>query len=222
MSPYSRIRIWCPTPRQLRRTLWVEVASTLSSAFSSQGWEATPMPVGDATDPNSALGIMAELCTEGPTVLASTEGNAARGAEVLGCVLGGVLNDSLIERFGLRPYGACRGDGLLAFIGVAPTVQGARGYLRTGNVIEDLGPSSSRPPVGSVSLASALFSNWLALPAISSRRAVFIRTREVIRPILHLAGKHGFVYQGRMHQDFRGSIQERLVFRRDNPHRQDA
>lgn len=220
MSLYSRVRIWAPTPAQLRATLWAQVASTLSAAFSSQGWKETPMPVGDTTDAHSALGIMSELCAEGPTVLAAHEGESGKGPEVLGCVLGGILNDALIEQYGLRAYGARHNDGLLAFIGVAPTVQGARGYLRTGNFIEHLDIAPRQAPDGSVSLASALFSSWLAHPAIASCRSVFVRTREMISPILHLAGKHGFVYQGRMHQDFRGTEQERLVFRRDHPHGQ--
>lgn len=216
MSNQRRVRIWAPTPDELRNALWENVASTLSASFSSQAWQHTPMPVGDASDPNSAKGIMAELCEEGLHLVASAGGAAPPNSEVLGCVLGGVLSSDLIGSYGLGPYGARQGDGLLAYIAVVPSVQGARGTLRAGNVIEDLSPASprSRGPASSVSLASALFTSWLELPAVASRRALFVRTREVIGPVLHLLEKHGFAYQGRFEVDYRGERQDRLVFQR--------
>jgi hypothetical protein len=216
MPNHSRVRIWAPTPHQIRNALWEDLAATLSASFSTRAWRHNPMPVGDPSDPHSAKGIMAELCEEGLHLVASADGEATPDRGILGCVLGGILSSDLIESYGLGPYGARQGDGLLAYIAVAPSVQGARGYPRAGNVIEDLGPATphSREPQSSVSLASVLFTSWLELPEVASRRALFVRTRKVIGPVLHLLEKHGFVLQGQFEVDYRGERQDRLVFQR--------
>ncbi len=176
------------------------------------------MPVGGASDPQSAMGILTELCECGPTLVATPESPAAPDSPVLGCVLGGVLDAQLIDSYGLGNFGARAGDGLLAYIGVTPAAQGARGRLRGGHIIEELcaGPDAQDEPGEAVSLASVLFSSWLALPEVSSLPTVFIRTRETIAPILHLLDKHGFDYQGRFEIEFRGECQRRLVYSREN------
>lgn len=210
-----RIRIWAPTHEQVRAGLWNAIARALSSAFSSREWRGSPMPIGDASDPHSALGIMTQL-RNGPLLVAALDTGETPVPEVVGCVLGGVLDESLIDSYRLRNFGAQNGDGILAYIGVAPEAQGYRGFLRNDGFIEEVtvGNGSTRKSEMTVSLAGVLFSTWLELPAISCCPTVFVRTRETIAPILHLLNRHGFEYQGQFELVFRGSPQARLVYRR--------
>jgi len=149
-------------------------------------------------------------------LVASMDRGDAPATEVLGCVLGGILDEPLIDSYRLGKFGARRGDGILAYIGVAPEAQGARGLLRGEGLLEEviLGAGAMRRAEATVSLASVLFSTWLDLPAVSCCPAVFVRTRETIAPVLHLLDRHGFEYQGQFELVFRGSPQARLVYRR--------
>lgn len=215
----GRVRLWAPDSDQIQGLLSESIATSLAAAFSSRTWTRTPMPIGDESDAHSARGIIATLGGRFQVLLASAmEPGVAPGAQqVVGCVLGGVLDEKLIDAYGLGAHGARKGDGLLAYIGVVPSAQGARLSALDGGLFE---LTNSRPlPVtknASTSLASLLFSRWLALPAISSCPAVFVRTRQVIKPILHLAAKNGFDYCGSFSLDFHGEKQDRMVFRRVN------
>lgn len=216
-SRTHRIRVWAPTEAQLGGSLWNAIACTLSSAFSSREWVRAPMPIGDVADPHSATGIMSALFGKGPLIVATMDIAPKQSQCVLGCVLGGTLDDSLIEDYGLSPYGAQAGDAILAYIGVAPSVQGLRGRLRNEEHIE-VPARATGPRNESKSLASLLFERWLRHPSVARCPSVFVRTRETIGPILHLAEKNGFAFQGQFELDFRGERQNRLVFRRNQVH----
>lgn len=208
-----RVRVWAPTDSQLGGPLWNAIACTLSSAFSSREWVRAPMPIGDAADPHSAAGIMSALFGKGPLIVATTDVEPEHNPCVLGCVIGGMLDEALIDGYGLSPFGARTGDAILAYIGVAPSAQGLRGRIRNGEVIDVPAPAAG-PPADSKSLASFLFESWLRHPAVARCPSVFVRTRETIGPILHLAEKNGFAFQGQFELNFRGERQNRLVFRR--------
>lgn len=217
MVDCSRIRVWSPGHDQLSAGLENAVATALSSAFSSRDWQCSPMPIGNASDPHSALGIMSQL-GDGLLLIATPDVKAGPVSEVLGCVLGGVLCEPLIEGYGLGKFGARSGDAILAYIGVAPLAQGTRGILRNdghpGEVVLDAGYQGGSEMA--VSLASVLFSEWLELPGVSSCPTVYVRTRETIGAILHLLERHDFEYQGQFELEFRGTPQARLVYRRRN------
>ncbi len=85
------------------------------------------MPVGDDSDLHSALGIITMLGEHARILLASAmEIGAPEAQRVLGCVLGSVLDEKLINVYRIGEYGARTGDGLLAYIGLVPHAQGAR------------------------------------------------------------------------------------------------
>ena len=177
------------------------------------------MPIGDESDPHSARGIIAALGGRLQVLLASAmePGITPRAQRVVGFVLGGVLDDQLIDAYGLRAHGARKGDGILAYIGVVPSAQGARLSALDGDIYELTNSRSLAVTRSeSTSLASLLFSRWLALPAITSCPAVFVRTRQVLKPILHLAAKNGFDYCGSFSLDFHGERQDRMVFKHVN------
>lgn len=216
-SRARRVRVWAPTDAQLRGPLWNAIACTLSSAFSSREWVRAPMPIGDGADPHSALGIMSALFGKGPLIVATMDTEPEHSPCVLGCVLGGTLDETLIEAYGLSPYGAQVGDAILAYIGVAPWAQGLRGRLQNDQSIE-VPALATGPRNSSKSLASFLFERWLRHPAVARRPSVYVRTRETIGPILHLAEKNGFAFRGQFELDFRGERQNRLVYRRSQVH----
>ena len=213
----NRVRIWSPSPDQLDAGMWDAVARTLSSAFSSRDWQNSPMPVGDASDAHSAVGVMTEL-RDGPLLVATRDAADVEVTQVVGCVLGGVLNESLIDSYRLGNFGARTGDAILAYIGVTPEAQGIRGFPRNNGFLDKIFSSNDTPrkPDESDSLAGAMFSTWLELPEIASCPTVFVRTRETIGSMLHLLSKHGFEHQGRFDLEFHGSLQSRLVYRRHN------
>lgn len=217
--PVSGIRLRSPHPHQICGLLRDGIVNCLAAAFSSGVWAPTPMPIGDASDPHSAHGILAELGERVQVIVASktTADPIHEYKEVLGCVVGAVLDESLIDAYGLAPYGACIGDGLLAYIGVAPSAQGSRALQRRVNEF-DLRPGQASAPINQKgdSLASLLFARWLDLSEIEQCPRVFVRTRKVLDPILHLAGKNGFQYLGQFELDFQGERQDRMVFGRSN------
>ena len=217
-SRVRRVRVWAPSDAEICGPLWNGIACTLSSAFSSREWVRAPMPIGDAADPHSAAGIMSALFDKGPLIVATMDDEREQSQCVLGCVLGGTLDESLIEDYGLAPYGAQPGDAILAYIGVAPSVQGLRGRVRNEEHFE-VPARATGAREDSKSLASFLFERWLRHPSVARCPSVFVRTRETIEPILHLAEKNGFAFQGQFELDFRGERQNRLVFRRDQAHR---
>ncbi|MCB1909628.1 MAG: hypothetical protein KDH15_19885 [Rhodocyclaceae bacterium] len=193
------------------------IARSLAAAFNSREWARSPMPIGDASDPHSARGIVAQLGADASILLASsTHGNETLASQpVLGCVLGGVLDEALIAAYRLGPYGARCGDGLLAYIGVPPAFQGERLSPIGGDRFERRSGTRNAPPDGEmVGLGSLLFSRWLDLPALRRCPTLFVRTRTTIKPILHLLAKHGFDFRGRFELDFRGERQDRLVYAR--------
>ena len=213
------IRIWSPGSDQIQGLLGESIATSLAAAFSSGEWAPTPMPIGDRTDPHSARGILSALEGRSHLLLASVEepGISRAAQRVVGCVLGGCLDEELIAAYGLTPYGARSGDGLLAYIGVVPSAQGVRLRPDAGGPHEQHRYRPHRmAKCGSMSLARVLFSGWLALPGVSSCPTVFVRTRQVLKPILHLAAEHGFVFSGSFTVDFQGAQQDRMVFRREN------
>jgi len=212
------IRLWSPAMLPADGPLGHAVADCLAAAFSSGVWARTPMPVGSRSDPHSARGIVAELGPDAYALIASVSGGRPRGGEgLLGCVVGGVLDDDLIRAYGLRSYGAIAGDGLLAYIGVQPTAQGVR-LLPRGEDSFDVAPPTgqSRMKRPGTSLAGILFSRWLGLSAIEQCRRVFVRTRSVLPQIQHLAAKNGFRFQGQFDLEFQGQRQDRMVYTRIN------
>lgn len=192
----------------------LQIARCLSKAFSSGLWEASPMPLGSPEDPHSALGIVSSLGSCPLALAAYRSGaDASRPQEAIGCVLGAVLNDEVIARYGLAPFRAISGDALLAFIGIVPEAQQTRINGWGGDGITAV---RTPRPQRSISLARHLFESWLGMTGLRDCRQVFIRTREQITPILRLCDENGFSYCGRFKLHFRGTVQERLVFRRTN------
>jgi hypothetical protein len=175
------------------------------------------MPVGDETDPHSAIGILAGLAEQVQLLLALFEGEGKHNddREIWGCVIGTLLREPLLDAYGLREYGACPGDALLAYIGLVPAAQRSRVYAADISVIEAGANSSEMPESGCVrSLASLMFTRWMELSAIRSAPRVFIRTRKVIGPIQHLVAKNNFQPCGGFDMNYRGQKQDRMVFRR--------
>lgn len=170
------------------------------------------MPVGPHHDSNSALGIVNGLGAR-PVNLAAraaTADDSSTGA-VVGCVLGTILDDALIAQYGLVTFSAGSGDALLAFIGIVPEAQHVRVNGCGGEESEVVPPGRRR---GSISLARHLFESWLGMTCVQNCPQIFIRTREQIASVLHLCSDNGFAYCGRFDLHFRGTVQERLVFRR--------
>lgn len=171
------------------------------------------MPVFDDADHHCAHRIISDFGDNAQILVASSDGE---GEPLLGCVLGGILDAELIAAYRLAGFGARAGDGVLAYIAVPPAAQGSRVVHLSDDVFE-VHPAriGGRWRKGS-SLAGALFAGWLANPAVAQCPRVFVRTREVIRPVLHLIEKNGFEYRGRFELEFRGERQDRLVFGRSN------
>lgn len=210
----NNIQVWSPQPEQLQGLLGEATARCLAAAFSSGEWARTPMPLGDASDPHSAQGIIAQLGTRAQVLIANDIGDG-HSRNVLACVLGAVLDEALAGAYGLDSYGARNGDALLAYIGLAPAVQGRRAFVRSDNTFE-LSPSCSTAIREGQSLAALLFEQWLNLPAVECCRRAFVRTRKVLAPIIHLAEKNGFRYRGEFELDFHGERQDRIIFVRDS------
>lgn len=212
----NMIQVWSPRPEQMQGALVEATARCLATAFSSGEWAPTPMPLGDGSDPHSACGIIAQLGKQAQTLVANDIGDD-HGPKVIGCVLGAVLDRTLVEAYGLGSYGAQSGDALLAYIGLMPTVQGRRASLLSNNIFELSLRRSGRPSINEgQSLAALLFERWLELSAIECCPRVFVRTRKVLAPIIHLAEKNGFRYRGEFELDFHGERQDRIIFARDN------
>jgi hypothetical protein len=174
------------------------------------------MPVGDETDPHSAIGILAGMAEHVQLLLAlfESEGKHNDDQKIWGCVIGTLLREALLDAYGLREYGARPGDALLAYIGLVPAAQRSRVYAASVSV-EAATNSSESPEGGCVhSLASPMFARWMELPAIRSAPCVFIRTRKVIGSILHLVAKNNFQPCGSFDMNYRGQKQDRMVFRR--------
>lgn len=192
----------------------LEIATCLSKAFSSGLWTASPMPIGPLEDPDSALGVVNGL---GPRPVALAARTRAEGGghagELIGCVLGAVLDDEVIARYGLGPFSAAPGDALLAFIGIVPEAQHVRLVGRGREECKVVRAAAQRR---SISLARHLFESWLGMQNLHHCPQTFIRTREQITPILGLCDGNGFSYCGRFELNLHGAVQERLVFRRTN------
>jgi len=214
---WGRIKLWSPGPDEITREVCSGVAACLSAAFSSGVWSETPMPVGDETDPHSAAGIIAGQAECLQLLLARFESEDKHNddQEILGCVVGTLLREPVLDAYGLREYGARPGDALLAYIGLVPAAQRTRVYVASDSSIKAASHSSDLAGGGCVhSLASLMFTRWMELPAIRSASCVFIRTRIVIGSIQHLAAKHDFQLCGSFDINFRGQKQDRMVFRR--------
>lgn len=208
----SRVRLQSAHDICGRDELKNAVATCLAAAFGSGVWASSPMPVGDDSEPDSAHGIISEFGENAQTLVAW---NTDENRPLLGCVVGGVLDENLIAAYGLTGHGAKTGDGLLAYIGVPPSAQGCRLTRLRDNVFEILpNRNSQRHERGGDSLAGLLFAQWLRLPAIDRCPHVFVRTREEIGSVIHLIEKNGFEYSGRLDLDFQGDKQDRLVYRR--------
>lgn len=208
-----------PRPGDIEGSLEEAIVRCLAAAFGSGVWAKAPMPFGNASDPHSARGIVAQLKARALVLVASATilAEAGERRRVIGCVLGGVLDEGLIDAYRLSAFGAKAGDALLAYIGVEPACQGKRALplsdRRFAMRSRRLAPASRN---GGESVAGTLFSRWLALPGVAARPRVFVRTRSVLRPVLHLIDRHGFGLRGKFELDFHGERQERLVFARTN------
>jgi len=214
MARSSAERIVLAAPDFDARGEALQIARCLSKAFSSGLWEASPMPLGSPEDPHSALGIVNGLGSCPLALAAYRSGaDASRSQEAIGCVLGTVLDDEVITRYGLAPFRAISGDALLAFIGIVPEAQKTRVNGRGGDETDAVCTPRRQQ---SISLARHLFESWLSMTGLRDSRQIFIRTREQITPILRLCEQYGFSYCGRFDLRFRGAVQERLVFRRTN------
>jgi len=214
MARSSAERIVLAAPDFDARGEALQIARCLSKAFSSGLWEASPMPLGSPEDPNSALGIVNGLGSCPLALAAYRSGaDAPRSREAIGCVLGAVLNDEVIARYGLAPFSAMSGDALLAFIGIVPEAQKTRINGRGG---DETAVVRTPRPQRSISLARHMFESWLGMTGLRDCRQIFIRTRKQITPILRLCDENGFSYCGRFDLPYRGTVQERLVFRRTN------
>lgn len=211
----SCVRLSSPDATRVQTILSEPIAGCLAAAFGSGPWRQTPMPLGHAADRHSARGIVAELGPRALARLACADGGANRSDFVLGCVIGCILDQALVGRYGLEPFGATAGDGLFAYIGLRPSVQGAR-VSQTGNGGFAVRANAGRAGNGGagIGLASLLFSSWLELPAIRRCPRVFIRTREILKPIQILAERNGFRCCGKFYLDFQGVRQDRLVYKR--------
>jgi len=213
----ASLQVWSPTPEflQFDREIRRSVAQCLSDAFSHGLWSSAPMPLGSPADRHSATGILAMLGARVSAVLASlparAPGHFTRG-DVVGCVVGAILNERLIDAFELRDHGAMLGDALLAYIGIAPSAQGLKVWE------SESGDIARQPNVARQhryrALASVLFSRWLELADNRAAPATYMRTRGAIKSIRHLADKHGFQRCGVTHVDFHGEWQERLIYKR--------
>jgi hypothetical protein len=213
IRPGGIVKLWPAHHIEVSSEFENAVATCLASAFSSGLWASSPMPIGDSADRQSARGVISEF-GKNVRVLAASETDAAQ--PLLGCVLGGLLDEALIGAYRLAAYGAQKGDGLLAYIGVLPSAQGSRVIRMRDNAFKVLSEQTSqRAEPDSDSLAGLLFSEWLRLYGINACPRVFVRTRKMIRPVLHLIKKNGFEYLGHFELDFYGDIQDRLVFSRN-------
>lgn len=172
------------------------------------------MPVGNTSDPHSARGIIAGLGDRIAGIMVRNDQTIEQN-EILGCVVGGVMSGQLVHDYGLAEFGAEEGDALLAYIGVAPVAQGARALPLGPNTLA-IRDGSEPAPGSEQSLASFLFRRWLDLAAVRDCPRTFVRTRSVLRPILHMTEENGFEYRGRFQLDFRGEQQDRMIFARRN------
>ena len=216
MAPGKRLMVTLEAPALDDRISRLKIAECLSAAFSSGIWQATPMPIGNKSDPNSALGVIAGLEKHAVVLVASATdaSHSSKRRRILGCVVGAVLDAEIIEAYELRSFGARSGDGLLAFIGIVPAVQGSRVFTYDIDHFETCIESSNTPERSSFSLARLLFTRWLGLDDLHRCPSVFIRTRRTIMPVQHLIRSNGFEYCGRLSLNFRGVRQQRIVFRR--------
>lgn len=215
----DRIRIWVPETAHIDLQLVDAVARCLAEAFSSCHWSSVPMPLGDCSAPHSARGILARFRGKEQLVLATLINQEQHQSEwrVVGSVLGSILDEALIDSFALGEFGAHAGDGLLAFIGLTPDVQKTRGCLVGNDIFQIRGKSRPASPAPEQrSLVGWIFKRWLELPGLRDCPHLYIRTRLVIKPILHLIQEHHFAYCGRFHMDYQGETQDRMVFRRTN------
>ena len=209
------VSLWTPSSERVTTTLSEPIARCLSAAFSSGPWAATPMPLGDASDQHSARGIVAGLGQRSLTLVASTGFDGDGRGSVLASVLGCVLDDDLIEQYGLRSYGARAGDALFAYIGLRPSVQGRRVRpMGNDNYSLEWNTEKQAKAKNGSGLASLLFSQWLQLPAVRQCPRVFIRTRRILKPIQALAKRNGFEYCGSFDLEFQGVQQDRMVYRK--------
>lgn len=183
------------------------LAECLAEAFSAGLWRATPMPLGVAEDPSTAHGILAGLGATATAVAAKQDIEGDNKGRVMGCVVGCIMDQRVVEGYNLQDFGAEPGDGLLAFIGITPEAQGARFHrTQSGRLVAD--PSAP-------SLARHLFQGWLDAPALGACPRLFVRTRRRIRAIRRLSTDNGFQLCGQFETEFRGQTQTRLVYRRD-------
>ncbi len=119
------------------------------------------------------------------------------------------MDDEVIDRYRLASFHAKSGDGLLAFIGIVPEAQRTRIVAGDGESAKVAGASEQQT---ATSLARHLFASWLAMEHLGECRNIFVRTRRKIAPVLHLCDKFEFSYRGSVELQFRGNVQERLVF----------
>ena len=214
-----RMTLSSPEASEIKGPVEDAIVQCLAAAFGSGVWAQTPMPIGDAADPHSARGIVTQLGARARVLVASTDspGGPVRNDRFIGCVLGCVLDKDLIDLYRLNEFDAEAGDALLAYIGIEPANQGCRALPLSGSRF------AVRPPPSDTameqrgeSLAGVLFSRWLALPNVAACPRVFVRTRSVLRPVVHMIKKNGFDYRGKFYLDFHGKRQHRLVFARSN------
>jgi len=214
-----KVTLWSPHSLQMQPGLRDAVAGCLASAFATGVWAQSPMPMGDAAVPHSARGIVAQLGGQAKTLIVSAAANrrTAHRQTVLACVIGSILDENLIRSYQIARFGARHGDALLAYIGLAPDAQGSRAFpLNAQEYLLSSDRTSAPQEQKGQSLAGLLFARWLELPAIERCPRVFVRTREVLHPIQHLAKKNRFQFCGKFELDFQGERQDRMIFKRFN------
>lgn len=219
IEPAIRMTLSSPAGSEIKGPLEDAIVHCLAAAFGSGVWAQAPMPIGNAADPHSARGIVTQLRARARVLIAGTASRigSVRRKRIIGCVLGCILDEALIDIYRLGDFAAEAGDALLAYIGVEPGSQGSR-MLPLSRGQFAMWPRHHNAVIdqGGESLAGVLFSRWLALPGVAGCPRIFVRTRSVLRPVLHMIEKNGFEYRGKFDLDFHGERQDRIVFVRSN------
>lgn len=209
------IRLWSPNAQEIE-VLETELVRTFWEAFSAPPyWNG--LKIGSSPEQaNTAWWFVNRLLTAGQKVVLAS-GNAPGkdllNSPILGFAFGGILNEELFDWFQLAEFGATKGDGVLPFAGVVPLAQGYRISDDCQKVLRDSSGMPIKDRNKGKSLYRRLFEQRLGLAEIASCRKVFLRTRQVLSPVIAMATSHGFKYQGSFYTIWQGvETQDRMVF----------
>jgi hypothetical protein len=187
-----------------------EITDCLAAAFSTDIWTRTPVPVGPLSEPHSALATVEGLSRAPIAVCAYREG-ASQRSSMIAFALGAVLDGAIVADFGLEPFGARRGDSLLAYIGVRTEARGLRLRHAEDDTFDALTVTS---PATGMSLARCLMTRWISVSDATGCQRLYIRTRAEIPAVVHLCDSMGFERKGSLRTTFLGEVQERIVYQR--------